>query len=137
MRGSVKPLYLQIRKKGIATVSPSLANQTLRADGPGIGWTGGNTGSFSKQPNPGRAKRWRTHVVIHSCNTPSCECGARRQTRGGGTQISGSEASILCIYCPHTMQIPVPTLPKNSIGGLHGIQETTTLLTRVSNHGSL
>ena len=35
------------------------------------------------------------------------------------------------------MQVTVPTLSKDSIHGLHGIPETTTLLSRVFNHGGL
>ena len=62
-------------------------NRTLRVDGHDNDRTRGNKGSFSEQPNPGCAERWRTHVVIHSRNTPSCECGARRRTRGGRTQV--------------------------------------------------
>ena len=35
------------------------------------------------------------------------------------------------------MQIPIPTLSKNSIRGLHGIPEATTLLSRVFDYGGL
>ena len=60
---------------------------------------------------------------------------ARRRTRTGRTQIPTSKTSILRIYCPHTVQIPVPPLPKDSIRGLHGIPQATTLLPGVFNHG--
>ena len=132
-----KPLYLQTRRKGIATVSPSPTHRTLRVDGRGNSQIGRNKGSSSKQPNPGRAKHQRTHVIIHISHTPSCECGTRCRTRGGQTQIPTPEAGILRIHCPHTMQILTPSLPKNSIRGLHGIPEATTLLSRVLNNGGL
>ena len=35
------------------------------------------------------------------------------------------------------MKITVPTLPKDSIHGIYGIPEITTLLSRVFNHGGL
>ena len=35
MRGSFKPLYLQTRRKSIATLSPSLTYRPLRVDGSG------------------------------------------------------------------------------------------------------
>ena len=50
MCGSFKPLYLQTRRKGVATLSPSLTHRSLRVDGRGNGWTGINKGSFSEQP---------------------------------------------------------------------------------------
>ena len=137
MCGSFKSLYLQTRRKGIATLSPSPTHRSLRVDERDNSRIGTNKGSSSKQPNPGHAKCRRTHVIIHIRNTLGCERGASRRTSGGRTQIPGSEAGILHIYCPHTMQIPVPTLSKNSICGLHGIPETTTLLSRVFNHGGL
>ena len=112
-------------------------HRSLRVDGHGNGRIGRNKSSSCEQPNPGRAERWRTYVVIHSRNTPSCECGARRGTRGGQTQIPAPEAGILRIHCPHTMKVTVPTLSKDSIGGLHGIPETMTLLSRVFNHSGL
>ena len=104
-------------------------------DGCGNGRTGRNKGSFSEQPNPGRTECRQTHVIVHIGNTPGRECGARRRTKGGRTQIPASEAGLLRIHYPHTMQITVPSLPKNSIRGLHGIPKTTTLLSRVFNHG--
>ena len=137
MCGSFKPLYLQARRKGIATLSPSPMHRSFRVDGCGKGRTGRNKGSFSEQPNTRCTERQQTHVIIHIGNTPSRECGAHRRTKGGHAQISASKAGILCIHRPHTMQIPVPSLPKNRIRGLHGIPETTTLLSRVLDHGGL
>ena len=77
MSGSFKLLYLQTRRKSIATLSPSLTFQPLLVDESSNSRTGGNKGSFSEQPNPGRAKRRRSNDIIHICNTPGGECGAR------------------------------------------------------------
>ena len=48
-----------------------------------------------------------------------------------------SKAGILCIHCPHSMQITVPTLSKDSLRGIHGIPEAATLLSRVFDYSSL
>ena len=56
--------FIQTRRKSIATLSPSPTHRPLRVDGCGNGRSGRNKGSFSEQPNPGRAERWRTHVVV-------------------------------------------------------------------------
>ena len=53
-------------------------------DGCGNGRTGRNKGSLSEQPNPVRAERRRTDVIIHLCNTPGGERGARREREEDG-----------------------------------------------------
>ena len=137
MRGRLKPLYLPIRRKGTTSLSPSSTHRTLRVDRCGHGRIGRNKSHFGHQPNLGRAKCRRTNAVIYSGNTPSCKRSARRRTRDGRTQVPASKAGILCIHCPHSMQVTVPTLSKDSIRGLHGIPEATTLLSRVFNYGGL
>ena len=88
----------------------------------------------SKQPNPSRAKCQRTNVIIHMCNTPGGERSTRHRARGGQTQIPALEVGILRIHYPNSMQIPIPSLSKDRICGLHGIPEATTLFPRVFDH---
>ena len=38
---------------------------------------------------------------------------------------------------PYTMQILIPSLPKDSLRGLYGIPKTLTLFSRVFNHGGI
>mgnify|MGYP005843023093 CR=1 FL=1 len=136
MCGSPKPLYLQARRKGVATLPFSPTHRSLQMDGCG------NAGleeikallasnPILAAPNVGEP------MLLYISATHQVVCSTRCRARGGRTQISGLEAVILRIYYPHTMQIPVPTLSKNSIRGLHGIPETTALLSRVLNHGGL
>ena len=135
MRGSFKQLYLHTRRKSIATLSAPLTHRSLRVDRCSNSWIGRNKGSFNKQPNPSRTKRQRTNAIIHICNTPGGERSTCRRTRRGWTQIPASESGILRVHCPHTMQIPVPSLPKDILRGLHGIPEAMTLLSRVLDYG--
>ena len=137
MCGGLKPLYLPIRRKGTPPLSPSSVHRTLRVDGRSHGRIGRNKSHPGHQPNLGRAKCRRTNAIICSDNLPSCKCSARRRTRDGRTQIPTSKAGILCIHCPQSMQITVPKLSKDSICGIHGIPEITTLLSRVFNYGGL
>ena len=48
-----------------------------------------------------------------------------------------SKAGILCIHCPHSMQVTVPALSKDSVHGIYGIPEAAILLSRVFDNGSL
>ena len=137
MCGGSQPLYLPLRRKGFTPLSPPSAHRTLRVDGCRHSRTGRNKSHIGNQPNPGRAKHRRTNVVVHCGKSSSCKRGARCRTRSGRTQIPSSKAGILCIHCPHSMQITVPTLSKDSIRGIHGIPEIMTLLSRVFNHGGL
>ena len=134
MHGSFKPLYLQTRRKSIVTLSTSPMHLSLRVDRCSNGRIGRNIGSFSKQPNPSRAKRQQTNVIIHICNKPGGERSTRRRLRGGRTQIPAPVAGILRIHCPNSMQIPIPSLSKDSICDLHCIPEATTLFPRVLDH---
>ena len=43
-------------------------NRTLRVEGHGDGWNGGNKGSFSEQPNPGRAEH-REPMLLYISTT--------------------------------------------------------------------
>ena len=137
MCGRLKLLYLPIRRKGTTSLSPSSTHRTLRVDGCGHGRTGRNKCTLGHKPNPDRAKHWRTHAIIHSRNKPSCERSAHHRTRGRQTQVPAPKASILHVHCPHSMQISVPTLSKDSIRGFHGIPEAMTLLSIVFDYGGL
>ena len=137
MRGYLKPLYLLIGRKGTTSLSPSSMHRTLRVDGCGHGRIGRNKSRIGHQPNPGRANCWRTNDIIYSSNPPSCKRSARRRTRNGRTQIPPSKTSLLHVHCPHSMQVTVPALPKDSVRSVHGVPEATTLLSRVFNNSSL
>ena len=137
MRGGLKPLYLPIRRKGTPPLSPSSVHRTLRVDGRSHSRIGRNKSHSGHQPNLGRAKCRRTNAVIYSGNSPSCKRSARRRTRYRRTQIPTSKAGLLCVHCPHSTQITVPTLSKDSIRGIYGMPEITTLLSRVFNYGGL
>ena len=47
------------------------------------------------------------------------------------------QKQVYYVSSPYTMQVMVPTLSKDSIRGLHGIPETTTLLSRVLDRKSV
>ena len=137
MCGGSKPLYLPLRRKGITPLSPPSAHRTLRVDGRCHSRIGRDKSHTGNQPNPGRAKHRRINAFVHCGNSSSCKRTARRRTRSGRTQIPSLKAGILCIHCPHSMQVTVPTLSKDSLCGIHGIPEAATLLSRVFNYSSL
>ena len=137
MRGCLKPLYLPIRRKGTTSLSPSSTHRTLRVDGCGHGQTGRDKGPIIQQSSPGHAKYGRTYAIIHSCNTPGCKRSAHRRTRNRRTQVPAPKVGILRVHYPHSMQISIPTLSKDSVCGLHGILEVAALLSRVFNHGGI
>src|SRR4051812_6414624 len=137
MRGGPKPLHLPLGRKGTTPLPPFKAHRTLRVDRRSHDQTRGNKGHLSNKSCPGRAKYRRTHAVIHCRNSSSCQRGTRRRTGSGRTQITPSKAGLLRVYCPHTMQITVPALPKDRIRGVYGIPEATTLLSRVFYNSSL
>ena len=137
MRGGSKPLYLPVGRKGATPLSPPSVHRTLRVDGCRHGRTRGNKSHIGNKPCPGRAKHRRTNAIVHCSNPSSCQRSTRRRAGNGRTQIPPSKAGLLCVHCPHPMQITVPTLSKDCICGIHGIPEATTLLSRVLNHSSI
>ena len=137
MRGGSKPLYLPLRRKGITPLSPPSAHRTLRVDGHCHSRIVRNKSHTGNQPNPGRTIHRRTSSVVHCGNSSSCKRSARCRTRSGWTQIPPSKAGLLCVHCPHSLQITVPALSKDCVRGIHGIPEATTLLSRVFNNSSL
>ena len=137
MRGGYKPLYLPVGRKGATSLSPPLAHRTLRVDGCRHGQTRRNKSHIGNKPRPGRAKHRRTNAIVHCSNPSSCQRSTRHRAGNGRTQIPPSKAGLLCVHCPHPMQITVPTLSKDCICGIHGILEATTLLSRVFNHSSI
>ena len=137
MRGSLKPLYLPFRRKGITPLLPPPAHRTLRVDGCRHGRTQRNKSHIGNKPGPGRTQHRRTNVIIYRGNTSSCKCGARRRTRNRRAQIPSSKTSVLCIHCLNSMQVPVSTLSKDSACGVHGILEAATLLSRVLDNSGL
>ena len=137
MRGGSKPLYLPLVRKGPTPLPPPSAHRTLQMDGCSHGRTRQNKSHTGNKPSPSRAKHWRTNAIIHCSNTLGCKRIARRRTRSGRTQIPPSKAGLLCVHCPHSVQITVPALLKDWLHGIHGIPEATTLLSRVFNNSSL
>ena len=137
MRGGSKPLYLPLGRKGPTPLPPPSAHQTLQMDGRSHGRTQQNKIHTGNKSGPGRAQHGRTYAIIHRGNPSSCKRDARRRTRNGRTQIPPSKASLLCVHCPHSVQITVPALSKDCIRGIHGIPEAATLLSRVFNNSSL
>ena len=97
-------------------------------DGCCHGRTRRNKGHIGNKSGPGRAQLGRTNVIIHRGNTSGCKRGARRRTRNRRTQIPSSKTSVLRF---NSMQVPVSTLSKDSVRGVYGILEATTLLSRV------
>ena len=137
MRGFLKPLYLPLRRKGTTSLSPSSTRRTLPVDRSATAGLEKNKGPLGQQSSPDRAKYWRTYAIIHSYNTPDCKRNTCHRTRSRWTQVPAPKAGILRVHYPYSMQISVPTLSKDSVRGLHGIPETTTLLSRVFDHGGL
>ena len=137
MRGGSKPLHLPLGRKGITPLSPPPAHRTLRVDGCGHGRTRRNKSHIGNKPGPGRAQHRRTNAIIYCGNSSSCKRSARPRTRNGQTQIPPSKTSLLRVHCPHSMQVTVPALSKDSIHGVHGIPEAATLLSRVFDNSSL
>ena len=132
MHRSFKPLYLPSRRKGIAPLSPAQAHRTLRVDGCCHGRTRRNKGHIGNKSGPGCAQPGRTNVVIHRSNTSSCKRCTRRRTRNRRAQIPSSKTSVLRIHCLNSMQVPLPTLSKESVCGVHGIPEACLLYTSPS-----
>ena len=137
MRGGSKPLYLPLGRKGITPLSPPPAHRSLRVDGCCHCRTRRNKSHIGNRPCPGRAKHWRTNAIIHCGNSSSSKRSACCRARNGWTQISHSKVGLLCVHCPYSMQITVPTLSKDSVHGIYGIPEAATLLSRVFDNGSL
>ena len=137
MHGGSKPLHLPLGGKDITPLPPPPAHRTLRVDGCRHDRTRRNKSHTGNKPCPGRTKHWRTNVVIHRGNSPSCKRSPRRRMRNERTQMPYPETSVLRVHGPHSMQVLVPTLPKNSIHSLHGIPEAMTLLSRVFYNSSL
>src|SRR3954467_2204963 len=137
MCGGSKPLYLTLGRKGTTPLPPPSTHRTLRVDGCSHGRTRRNKSHIGNKPSPGRAKHWRTNAIVHCRNTSGRKRSARRRTRNGWTQIPPSKVGLLCVHCPHSVQITVPVLSKNCVRGIHGIPEAATLLSRVFNNSSL
>ena len=112
-------------------------HRPLRVDRRYNSRTGRNKNFVSKQPNPCRTKCWRAYVALYIRDSPGSERRTRRRARTGQTQISAPKAGILRIHHPHTMQIRVPSLSKDSVCGLYGILEAVALLSRVFDHGGI
>ena len=123
MRGGSKPLHFPLGRKGITPLLPPPAHRTLRMDGCRHGRTRRNKGHIGNKSGPGRAQLGRTNVIIYRGNTSSCKRGARHRTRNERTQIPSSKTSVLHIHCPNSMQVPVSTLSKDSVRGVHGIRK--------------
>ena len=132
-----KPLYLPLRRKGITPLSPPAAHRTLRVDECRHGRTRRNQSHIGNKYGPGHAQHGRTNAIIHRGNPSSFKRGARCRTRNGRTQVPSPKTSLLRVHCPNSMQVTVPTLSKDSIRGVHGIQEATTLLSGVFDNSSL
>ena len=64
-----------------------------------------------------------THQVV------SAVLVVERETDGHKFPLS--KTSVLRIHCPNSMQVPVSTLSKDSVHGVHGILEAATLLSSV------
>ena len=137
MRGGPKPLHLPFGRKGIAPLPPPQAHRTLRMDGCCHGRTRRNQGHTGNKSGPSRAQPGRTYVIIYRSNTSGCQRGTRRRTRNRRAQIPSSKTSVLRIHCLNSMQVPVSTLSKDSVRGVHGIPEAATLLSRVFDNSSL
>src|SRR3954464_14672090 len=137
MCGGSKPLYLPLGRKGTTPLPPPSAHRTLRVDGCSHGRTRRNKSHLGNKPSPGHAKCWRTNAIIHCSNPSGRKHSARRRTRNGRTQITPSKAGLLCVHCPHSVQITVPALSKDCVRSIHGIPEAATLLSRVFNNSSL
>ena len=135
MCGGSKPLYLPFRRKGITSLSPRPMHRTLRVDGCRHGRTRRNKSHIGNKSGPGRAQPGRTYVIIYRSNTSSCQRGTRRRARDRRAQIPSSKTSVLRIHCLNSMQVPVPTLSKDSVCSVHGIPEAATLLSRVFHNG--
>ena len=137
MRGGSKPLHLPFGRKGTAPLPPPPAHRTFRMDGCCHNRTRRNKGHTGNKSGPGCAQPGRTYVIIYRSNTSSCQRGTRRRARDRRAQIPSSKTSVLRIHCLNSMQVPVPTLSKDSVCGVHGIPEAATLLLRVFHNGGL
>ena len=137
MCGGPKPLYLPFGRKGITPLSPPPTHRTLRVDRCRHNRTRGNKSHIGNKPGPGRAQHGRTNAIIYRGNSSSCKRGTRCRTRNGRTQVPPSKTSLLRVHCPNSMQVPVSTLSKDSVRGVHGIPEAATLLSRVFDNSSL
>ena len=137
MRGCLKPLYLPIGRKGTTSLSPSSRTEHFV-------WTDAVTARLEEikalladnpvlaVPNIGEPMLLyiaATHQVV------SAVLVVKRET--DGHKFPPSKAGLLCVHCPHSLQITVPALSKDRVPGIRGIPEATTLLSRVFNNSSL
>ena len=137
MCSGLKSLHLPFGRKGSAPLSPPPVHRTFRMDGCCHSRTRRNKGHTGNKSGPGHAQLGRTYVIIYCSNTSSCQRGTRRRARDRRAQIPSSKTSVLRIHCSNSMLVPVPTLSKDGVCGVHGIPEAPTLLSRVFDNSGL
>src|ERR1041385_6973395 len=125
---STQSVYLQIGRESPTSLPADEKIAKFCLDGRSSNGFRGTQKATANSASPGSTPGKRAALVVYCCHKPSCQ---RSHSGGEGRRrkiTESTEASVLHLRSPHTIQTEIPSLPEDNNGDLLGVSEARTLL---------